>query len=51
MVTLPIGITMARSVTMTICRAVMDTVGGDHFTLTRIVSPTVSGMMARVVQR
>jgi hypothetical protein len=39
---------LQRAFAMAIRRTVMDTVGDDHQTLTWIVSPTVSGMMARV---
>ena len=43
--------TVAELVAVTIYRAVIETVGDDHRTLTWIVSPTVSDKMARVVLR
>ena len=38
-----------RSFAVTICRAVIETVGDDHQTLTWIIRSTVSAMMTRVV--
>jgi hypothetical protein len=45
-----VGLTVAGSSALTIRRMVIERVGDGHRTLTCIVSPTVPGLMAEVVE-